>query len=56
MNSLALAVSTEFLKARRSKVPWSIAAGFSLAPTVGGLFMVILKRPRERPPTRTDRC
>jgi ABC-2 type transport system permease protein len=45
MNSLASAVSTEFLKARRSKVPWSIAAGFSLAPMVGGLFMVILKDP-----------
>jgi ABC-2 type transport system permease protein len=45
MNTLAVAVSTEFLKARRSKVPWSIAAGFSLAPIVGGLFMVILKDP-----------
>lgn len=45
MNALAVAVSTEFLKARRSKVPWSIAAGFSLAPIVGGLFMVILKDP-----------
>ena len=45
MNAFAMAVSTEFLKARRSKVPWSIAAGFSLAPIVGGLFMVILKDP-----------
>jgi ABC-2 type transport system permease protein len=45
MNSLFLAVSTEFLKARRSKVPWSIAAGFSLAPLVAGLFMIILKDP-----------
>jgi len=45
MNGFAAAASTEFLKARRSKVPWSIAAGFSLAPLVGGLFMVILKDP-----------
>jgi ABC-2 type transport system permease protein len=45
MNSLVSAVSTEFLKARRSKVPWAIAAGFSLAPLVGGLFMVILEDP-----------
>ncbi len=26
-------------------MPWVIAAGFSLAPLVGGLFMVILKNP-----------
>jgi ABC-2 type transport system permease protein len=45
MNNLAAAVSTEFLKTRRSKVPWAIAAGFSLAPLVAGLFMVILKDP-----------
>ena len=45
MNGLALAVSTEFLKARRSKVPWSVAAAFSLAPLVAGLFMIILKDP-----------
>ena len=45
MNSLAQAVATEFLKTRRSKVPWSVAAGFSLAPLVAGLFMVILKDP-----------
>lgn len=45
MNTLSIAVSTEFLKARHSKVPWSIAAAFSLAPLVGGLFMVILKDP-----------
>ena len=45
MNNLASAISTEFLKARRSKVPWAIAAGFSLAPLVAGLFMVILKDP-----------
>ena len=45
MNALSQAIWTEFLKARRSKVPWSIAAGFSLAPLVAGLFMVILKDP-----------
>ena len=45
MNAIAVALSTEFLKSRRSRVPWSIAAGFSLAPIVGGLFMVILKDP-----------
>jgi ABC-2 type transport system permease protein len=35
----------ETLKARRSKVPWLTALGFSLAPLVGGLFMIILKDP-----------
>jgi ABC-2 type transport system permease protein len=35
----------EVLKARRSKVPWLTALGFSLAPLVGGLFMIILKDP-----------
>ena len=45
MNAFTMALSTEFLKARRSKVPWSIAAGFSLAPLVGGLFMAILIDP-----------
>jgi ABC-2 type transport system permease protein len=39
------AITTEFLKARHSRVPWGIAAGFSFAPLVGGLFMVILKDP-----------
>ena len=33
------------LKARRSRVPWGVAIGFSLAPLVMGLFMVILKDP-----------
>ncbi len=45
MNGLAAAVSVEFLKARRSKVPWAIGAGFSLGPIVGGIFMLILKDP-----------
>jgi ABC-2 type transport system permease protein len=39
------ALATEFLKAYRSRVPWGVAAGFSLAPLVMGLFMVILKDP-----------
>jgi ABC-2 type transport system permease protein len=39
------ALWAEFLKARRSKVPWLTALGFSLAPLVGGLFMIILKDP-----------
>jgi len=45
MSAFGAAIWTEFLKSRRSKVPWVIAAGFSLAPLVGGLFMVILKNP-----------
>jgi len=39
------ALWVELLKTRRSRVPWGVAAGFSLAPLVGGLFMVILKDP-----------
>jgi len=39
------ALWAEVLKARRSKVPWFTALGFSLAPLMGGLFMVILKDP-----------
>jgi ABC-2 type transport system permease protein len=42
---LGAAVAAEFLKSRRSRVPWGVAAGFSLAPLVMGLFMVILKDP-----------
>lgn len=45
MSALGAAIWTEFLKSRRSKVPWGVAAGFSLAPLVMGLFMVILKDP-----------
>ena len=45
MNGLSAAIGTELLKARRSRVPWGVAAGFSLAPLVMGLFMVILKDP-----------
>ncbi|HRW03928.1 MAG TPA: ABC transporter permease [Caldilineaceae bacterium] len=39
------ALWTESLKMRRSKVPLLTALGFSLAPLVGGLFMIILKDP-----------
>ena len=39
------AIRVELLKARRSRVPWLVWAGFSLAPLVVGLFMVILKDP-----------
>ncbi len=45
MRLFGMAISTELLKARRSRVPWAVAAGFSIAPLVGGLFMVILKDP-----------
>jgi ABC-2 type transport system permease protein len=45
MNALRAAIGTEFLKSRRSRVPWGVAAGFSLAPLISGLFMVILKDP-----------
>ncbi len=45
MNGLRAAISTEFLKSRRSRVPWGVGAGFTAAPLVMGLFMVILKDP-----------
>jgi ABC-2 type transport system permease protein len=45
MNGLRAAISVELLKSRRSRIPWAVAAGFSLAPLVGGLFMLILKDP-----------
>lgn len=45
MSALRAAIATELLKARRSRVPWGVAVGFSLAPLVMGLFMVILKDP-----------
>ena len=45
MRGLRAALETEFLKSRRSRVPWGVAAGFSIAPMVMGLFMVILKDP-----------
>jgi ABC-2 type transport system permease protein len=45
MNAFLSAFWAESLKARRSKVPWLTAAGFSILPLVGGLFMIILKDP-----------
>src|SRR5262249_19201902 len=45
MRRFGAALWAEALKARRSKVPWLTALGFSLAPLVGGLFMIILKDP-----------
>ncbi len=45
MNNLSQALWVEFLKARRSKMPLLTALGLSLAPLVGGLFMVILRDP-----------
>jgi ABC-2 type transport system permease protein len=45
VNRLAAALRCELLKARRSKMPVLTAAGFSLAPIMGGLFMFILKDP-----------
>jgi ABC-2 type transport system permease protein len=45
ISSFRAALWAEALKARRSKVPWLTALGFSLAPLVGGLFMIILKDP-----------
>lgn len=45
MNGFGAALWAETLKLRRSKVPLFTAAGFSIAPLVGGLFMIILKDP-----------
>ncbi len=45
MNNFIAAFWAEMLKARRSKVPFFTALGFSIAPVVGGLFMIILKDP-----------
>jgi ABC-2 type transport system permease protein len=45
MSRLTAALWAEALKARRSRLPWVTAIGFSLAPLMGGLFMLILKDP-----------
>jgi ABC-2 type transport system permease protein len=45
MKNLSSALWAETLKVRRSKVPFFTALGFSMAPLVGGLFMIILKDP-----------
>jgi ABC-2 type transport system permease protein len=45
MKNLSSALWVEFLKVRRSKVPFFAALGFSIVPLIGGLFMIILKDP-----------
>lgn len=45
MSNFTAALWVELLKARKSKVPYITAIGFSLAPLMGGFFMVILKDP-----------
>ncbi|MBN1264624.1 MAG: ABC transporter permease [Anaerolineales bacterium] len=45
MKNLKAALWVETLKARRSKIFLGSAAGLSLAPIMGGLFMIILKDP-----------
>lgn len=46
MTGLRAALATEFLKSWRSRVPWGVALGFSMAPLIMGLFMMILKDPQ----------
>ncbi|HJS20667.1 MAG TPA: hypothetical protein VJ785_18110, partial [Anaerolineales bacterium] len=45
MTSFSAALWSETLKARRSRVPLYTAIGFSMAPLIDGLFMIILKDP-----------
>jgi len=45
MNGFIPALWSETLKMRRSKVPLFTVIGFSIAPLMGGLFMIILKDP-----------
>lgn len=45
MTNFSSALWVEVLKLRRSKVPLFTALGYSIAPLVGGLFMIILKDP-----------
>ena len=45
MSGLRAAIATELLKARHSRVPWGVAAAFTVAPLVMGLFMLILQHP-----------
>jgi ABC-2 type transport system permease protein len=45
MNNYKSALWAEALKMRRSKVPLFTALGFSMAPIVGGLFMIIVRDP-----------
>lgn len=45
MNGFTSSIWAEALKARRSKVPFLAAVGFTLAPLMDGLFMFIMKNP-----------
>jgi ABC-2 type transport system permease protein len=45
MTNFSSALWVELLKLRRSKVPLFTLLGYSIAPLVGGLFMIILKDP-----------
>ena len=45
MTNFLSALWAEALKARRSKVPFLAAVGFTLAPLMDGLFMFIMKNP-----------
>lgn len=45
MNGFSASLWAEALKMRRSKVPLFTFLGLSIAPLVGGLFMIILKDP-----------
>jgi ABC-2 type transport system permease protein len=45
MTNFQSALWAEILKARRSKVPFLAAVGFTLAPLMDGLFMFIMKDP-----------
>ncbi|MGB3905901.1 MAG: ABC transporter permease, partial [Anaerolineae bacterium] len=47
MKTFLSAFWVETLKARRSKVSLLTAAGISILPIVGGLFMIILKNPEQ---------
>ncbi|MHB8960436.1 MAG: ABC transporter permease [Candidatus Limnocylindrales bacterium] len=47
MSMLRAALWTEFVKSRRSRVPWFLGIGLSLIPVVGGMFMLILKNPEQ---------
>ncbi|MFN8435535.1 MAG: ABC transporter permease [Anaerolineales bacterium] len=45
MKNFTAALWAETLKMRRSKVPFFIWMGFSVAPLIAGLFMIIMKDP-----------
>lgn len=45
MSTLRRAVWAEWLKCRRARLPLFVAAAFSIAPLVSGLFMLVLKDP-----------